>query len=217
MTHDIAVLTLADDAPAAAPRYPLYGGDQEVGQRVVVTGYGFTGHGSVGMEVRSTGLLAGLNRYEVDSAEFFFDLMEPNMLLYDFDSGLADNNAFEFLEIPSDLGFGDDEVAAAHGDSGGPVFLGGAIAGISASGIGAAPFDPFPPDVTSITDSSWGEILIDTRVSYYREFLTTATGGQAKFVVPEPGSFMLLLAALVCSLRWRRLREVQLKWKVSIR
>ncbi len=49
-THDIAVLTLAVDAPATAPRYPLYGGDDEVGQRVVVTGFGVTGHGSVGMD-----------------------------------------------------------------------------------------------------------------------------------------------------------------------
>ena len=199
-TYDIAVLSLDADAPASAPRYALYGRGDEIGAPVVVAGYGDTGHGSVGMDTPAIGLLAGLNRYEVDSEEFFFGELPPHLLLSDFDSGLEENNALDWLGIPSDLGFGADEVAAVEGDSGGPVFLSGAIAGVTSSGFGE-----LPTDVTNETDGSWGEVSIDSRVSFYRDFLMTATGGQAHFL-PEPSGWVLatLLLSCVCSRQARR-------------
>jgi hypothetical protein len=193
--HDIAIIELASDAPDVAPRYPLYGGQGEVGQRVVVVGYGATGRGDTGMQF--TGLdfpkRAGLNRYEADTGRF---ATVPNSLLYDFDSGLEENNALALLGVDSDLGFGADEVLAAAGDSGGPVFLGDAIAGVTLAGFGGE--DDLPTDATAEADSSWGELSVDIRVSYYRDFITAATGGQARFVIPEPSALEIILIAGVC-------------------
>ena len=45
---DLAIVTLAADAPAAAPRYRLYGQTNEVGKQAVVVGAGPVGHGSTG-------------------------------------------------------------------------------------------------------------------------------------------------------------------------
>ena len=52
-TADLAVLPLAADAPAALPRYATYGRSDEVGESVVLAGYGLTGHGAIG-EVNDT-------------------------------------------------------------------------------------------------------------------------------------------------------------------
>jgi hypothetical protein len=95
----------------------------------------------------------------------------------------------ELIGFESDLGFGADEVASALGDSGGPVFINGAIAGVTAL-LGQFP----AADVNASLDSSWGELSFDTRVSNYRSFITAATGGAAVFV-PEPSSVALVLAA----------------------
>ena len=51
-----------------------------------------------------------------------------------FDNGLSENNALEMTGFESDLGFGLDEVMSSSGDSGGPRFLDGAIAGVAGTG-----------------------------------------------------------------------------------
>ena len=43
---DIAIVTLTTTAPPQVPRYPLFGGPDEIGHIAVLTGYGATGHGS---------------------------------------------------------------------------------------------------------------------------------------------------------------------------
>lgn len=67
------------------------------------------------------------------------------------------------------------------GDSGGPGFIDGAIAGVSIS-IQRAPF----ADVTDTLDNSWGEAGISSRASAFRDFLTAATGGTAVFLYAGP-------------------------------
>ena len=130
---------------------------------------------------------AGLNRCEAIRDDY----AGVDFLAYDFDSGLPENNALAMIGFESDLGFGADEVFPAQGDSGGPSFINGAIAGVTSFG-GRLP----EADVTNQTDSSWGEAGFDTRVSMFREFILEATNGEARFV-PEPTS--LLLAAIVCA------------------
>lgn len=190
---DIAVIRLSRVVPEEFPRYPLYGGRDEIGSTIVLAGYGCTGVGSTDCQSLPDGRLAGLNRYE-SAGEDLTDEPLPlgAVLVYDFDSGVDENNTLGALGIESDLGFGIDEAASADGDSGAPVFINGAIAGIvSFSRYG------FTTDLTpDRTDSSWGELGFDTRVSSFKEFLLTATDGEVVFV-PEPQSQLLLVVGIV--------------------
>jgi secreted trypsin-like serine protease len=185
---DIAVITLTRNAPPDVPRYSLYGQTDEVGRTAVLTGFGLTGHGSTGEDDGFDGtptLRAGLNRIEAVDDE----LRGAPFLVADFDSGLPENNSLELLGVPSDLGFGGDEVGFAGGNSGGPMFIGGAIAGMNAFSA-----QPFVGDVNSRLDSSWGEGNFFTRVSHYRDFILAATNGTAVFL-PEPSNIVLLSLA----------------------
>ena len=172
---DIAIVTLNEDAPAGVPRYPLYGGDGEVGRPFVLVAYGTPGHGATGsddaLDDQPT-QRAGRNRYEAIRNDEGVDF-----LTYDFDSGLEMNNALQMLEFDSDLGFGVDEVVSATGDSGAPSFMSGAVVAVTAWG---GRLDV--TDVTAELDSSWGELGFDTRVSSFRDFILQATGGAARFV-----------------------------------
>jgi hypothetical protein len=191
---DIAVVQLTDVAPAAAPRYPLYGGVNELGRAAVMVGYGATGHGANGATLGSahpSAKRAGLNRIEGIRG----DLPGVEFLEVDFDSGQPADNSLATLGVTSDLGFGSDEVLFAPGDSGGPMFVGEAIVGVNA----------FTNDIQD--NSRWGEVCFATRVSYFRNSIMTATGGTAVFV-PEPGgNSLFLIASLVGWLNRRRHSE----------
>lgn len=172
---DIAVVELVEDAPPEVPRYPLYAGDQEVGRPFVLIAYGESGHGATGVDDTPSApktQRAGRNRYEAIRNDEGTDF-----LTYDFDNGLEANNTLPYLEFDSDVGFGNDEVMSANGDSGAPSFINGAIAAVTAWGGRLA-----ETDVTENLDSSWGELGFDTRVSVFREFIEEATGGMALFV-----------------------------------
>jgi hypothetical protein len=173
---DLAIIELKEDAPADIPRYPLYGGTGELGQQFVLAGYGTSGHGATGeddaLESRPT-KRAGLNRYEDDQGP----MRGVDYLVYDFDSGLEENNALAQTGFASDRGFGADEVLLGSGDSGAPTFIGGVIAGVASSAMRLP-----SADVTDQTDSSWGEGGFDVRVTRFRDFVLDATGGAAVFV-----------------------------------
>jgi hypothetical protein len=186
---DIAVVTLLHDAPPELPRYPLYGGSNEVGRIAVLAGFGLPGHGSTGEDFDSEDILtlrAGLNRIEAEDA-----LPGAEFLIADFDSGLPENNSIELFGFPSDLGFGADEVGLVGGDSGGPMFIDGAIAGVN-----YATAQPPIGDVNDFVDGSWGEAGFFARVSSYRDLILAATSGTAVFV-PEPSSIVLLITGML--------------------
>jgi hypothetical protein len=190
---DIAVITLTQPAPADVPRYPLHGRTDFLGHTAIITGFGSAGHGSTGEDRNfdaAPTLRAGLNRIEAIDNEF----RGAPFFVADFDSGLPANNTLALLGISSDLGFGADEVGFTNGDSGGPVFIGGAIAGVNAFVA-----EPFVGDVNDRPDSSWGEGSFFTPAAYYRDCILTATGGTAVFV-PEPSSVELLIAAAVTAI-----------------
>jgi hypothetical protein len=185
---DIAVITLTQPAPAEVPRYPLHGQTDFVGRTAVITGFGSAGHGSTGEDQSfdtAPTLRVGLNRIEALDDGF----RGAPFLVADFDSGLPANNTLALLDVPSDLGFGADEVGFTNGDSGGPIFIGGAIAGVNAFVA-----EPFVGDVNDRPDSSWGEGSFFTPATYYRDFILTATGGTAVFV-PEPSTIALCFLA----------------------
>ncbi|MFN3167199.1 MAG: trypsin-like serine protease [Phycisphaeraceae bacterium] len=188
--YDIAVLELSADAPLDAPRYPLYTASNELGQLSVKAGFGRTGHGSTGATSGDGLRRVGLNTWDAEPAlfnsQFGHAMADHAYLMYDFDSGLSQNDAWGQHGGPSDTGFGEHEVNGVSGDSGGPTFLhDGArwrVAGVTAWGVG---LDADPPDVTpGITDGSFGEISADTRVSSYAPFVQSVLDGS--FVVNLP-------------------------------
>jgi hypothetical protein len=182
---NLGILLLSEDAPVAAPRYLLSAQTNEVGKQAVIVGSGAFGHGADGgfFLFQDEGRRAGLNRIDARGEDFENGLFDPEpgfTLVYDFDSGILRNNTLSHLGVTSDLGFGADEVGAYFGDFGGPVFIDGAVAAVSLFSIGG-----YPSDATGFPDASWGEVMFTTRVSSFRDFLTTATGGQAMFA-PDP-------------------------------
>ena len=188
--HDVGLIRLAAPAPATADRYDIYRGRDELGQAPTLVGYGFSGTGTTGV---NAGIFPfgvkreGLNRYDEDGA-LFGAFPADAFLSYDFDDGTPIHDAFGYLGLTPDLGLGPNEVFAAPGDSGGPSFLHGRIAGIhSFTGWPGS-----PPDIDGLLfNSSFGELGADTRVSSYAGFIDRATA------VPEPGSFFCISGGIL--------------------
>lgn len=117
-SRDLAIIELPEVAPAGAERYPIYRGSAELGQVFTTVGYGTTGNGNSG-GITSDGLKRrGDNRLEDLSAL-------RTVLGFDFDSGLPSHNRFGSSTPIA------REALFCYGDSGGPVFLGGQIAGVN--------------------------------------------------------------------------------------
>ncbi len=219
--RDIAVLQLANLAPTAAIRYSLYRGTNELRQTSVKVGYGQTGKGRVQQKYPLGVLRAGRNTYDALGDLFSYPAPAGSLLAYDFDNGLSANDALGAFGVPN-LGAGANEVKAAFGDSGGPSFIGGLIAGVTSFGLGA-----ISTDVDQSLNFSFGELSFDTRVSAYVSWIDAIVAGApvrqsaaplsengapanraalrtsmtSPRAVPEPGvlgALALLLLALVC-------------------
>lgn len=198
---DIAILELPRAVDAVVERYAVYTARDELGRVFTRVGYGATG---VGVN-QFTDLFErfGQNRWESYSEPFFGHAAGESILMYDFDNGDPLYDGFgTFFGLP-DLGLGSAEVGAAPGDSGGPTFLDGLIAGVHSFGVTTFPVLS-PPDFTAFFDNSWGEFGGDTRVSSFTAFIAQYSPG-ATTPVPEPGTLLLFavgaLAAWGC---WRR-------------
>lgn len=198
--NDLAIITLDAPAPAAAQRYELYTGHQELGVVHTRVGWGEVGLGN-GTNIFLSGFRQGQNVYESTGTlvEAAFNLPpNENLLYYDFDDGMtspvlgyAPHDAFGFWFSRPDLGLGLAESMAAPGDSGGPTFIDGRIAGISSFDLTFWASNLDSSDSTDPTrgpDSSFGEFGGDTRVSAYADWITTT--------IPEPQTDALMLAGL---------------------
>ncbi|MEM9417445.1 MAG: trypsin-like serine protease [Planctomycetota bacterium] len=206
--YDVAVLTL--DTPLNLPGVPIYELNRnfgnELGVQSIKVGYGTSGDGNTGGTIASGTKRAGLNEYEDDglgtdpvTGDTGIGGIDNNelVLTYDFDSNFAnrndisgtdsDHDAFGFFFGVNDLGFGDDEVGAAPGDSGGATFIDDngelVIAGITSYGLRLISLiDGTSSDVDGALNASWGEFGVDTRVSA-PGILSFIDG-----VIPEPGT-----------------------------
>jgi hypothetical protein len=128
----------------------LYKQTEEIGNAANIIGFGQTGDGLTGATPGSGGKkLAGTNDIDATGANFASNLSE-RLLVSDFDSPLGDNNLLG-EPVASNL-----EYAIAPGDSGGGVFIGSALVGVSS--------------FTS-NNSQYGASLGATRVSSYLDWV----------------------------------------------
>lgn len=216
--YDIAIIDVGP-VVSAVPRYNLftdYG--NEFGRTTVKVGYGRSGVGSAGASTPAGGTKrAGLNEWELTADTFWGATNTNTQLMYDFDSGATANDAFGFFygttgpfsggnAAFNDLGFGNDEVGASNGDSGGPSFIfdGGQwkIAGVTSYGFSPVAFDQFggsyTSDVVSGTNSSFGEFVVDARIANPNIL------GWINTVIPEPTAAALLGAGVLALFARRR-------------
>lgn len=215
---DIAVVELAEDLPPGIDTYDIYTGSDEFGQEARHYGHGRSGKGNKGATGGADFYYArtGLNTYEQYLEPFFGDGLQ-DQLLHDFDSGGSKHNAMEWWftsafkcnpdnpnnppwaqdgqcttykdgSYPDSKGFGKREVGIAPGDSGGPGFVNGKIAGVHSFG-----FTHFCEGVTNGTDftcgldSSYGEMAGDTRVSTYATWINDSVAGIVRSTsIPGP-------------------------------
>jgi secreted trypsin-like serine protease len=185
--NDIAIVKLATTAPIAG--YQIYRDPNTVDVVANLAGYGQSGTGSQGNVLPWGTLRQGLNRYDG-----FWDMSGYPYAL-DFDNGFAANDALGKRYGVNDLGTGTSEVDLAFGDSGGPSFIDGKIAGVHSF------IDTFGMqygDIDSKLNSSFGEVAGDMRVAAYSGWIDNVTA------VPLPPTFLLLGSGLLGLAGWRR-------------
>jgi secreted trypsin-like serine protease len=205
--NDLAIITLDQKAPVAG--YDLYRSlDLPAGKLVELAGYGRTGNGETGSTLPNSALRWGTNTFDVMDAT-----IAGAPYLFDFDNnteaqdtlGSSFYNFRDPVTGQRHLGTGNTEVLTASGDSGGPSFIDGMLAGIHS--FIASPGMPFDFDSTPL-DGTYGELGGDTRVAFYAAWIDTVVRP-----VPEPqtgvltGAGLLALLALVHKRRQGRFRS----------
>jgi len=186
--HDLALVWLSNSAPLAAERYGIYRGADEIGQVFDFVGYGRPGTGSSGVLTSYSGsplrLKAG-NLFDTDASTlkiFMGSVMDwtpavGTQLIADFDNGTATNDALGRLMSSHDVGLGLVEGMISSGDSGGPAFINGLVAGI-ASYTASLSKGWVEPDIDAILNSSYGEIAAWQRVSHYQQWIDQSLRAQ---------------------------------------
>jgi hypothetical protein len=181
-TPDMAIITLSQVAPTGVTGYDIYTGSENsiIGQVFEFYGYGLSGTGNTGATLAYGTKREGENKYEATANEIYA-AWTSNVLVYDFDDGLAANDALGVLLGINDLGLGNLEANSAEGDSGGPCFINGKLVAIVTAGVTTS------ADVNSTTDSSFGELSFDTCVSTYANWINavTSSGGGPEMLVNQ--------------------------------
>lgn len=139
-TFDLALMRLPAIRPFGAEEYSLYKNSNEKGRTFTIVGYGRTGTGVTGAVAGTSGTKrSGTN--QVGALE---DLSVPVFGSYrriraDFDNTPAINATppTSVDRLGDGAGLGANEVSSARGDSGGPWFINGLIAGVHNEGTNA--------------------------------------------------------------------------------
>jgi hypothetical protein len=180
--HDAAVLTLGTEAPSSVARYNLYQGDA-ANQKMILAGYGLGGTGITGydgLDYPIGTLRLGENEYDGGSGTQVGD----DDLIFDFDDGTLARDAL------GDLGLGAAEAFVAPGDSGGPSFIDGKIAGIHS--FLSRDLAGGSTDIDGLLNSSFGEYAGDVSVGANSVFIQSLLVAS-----PEPSTLFLIGIALV--------------------
>lgn len=177
LSNDLALLWLVDAAPLSIPRYTLYRTGDELGQEATLVGYGATGSGLNGYTGGAGQRTVVHNRIDTTRDalnDAIGGVLSPvpkgSQLLADFDNGSTRYDSLGRLMGLHNTGLGDREGSIAPGDSGGPAFIKGALAGV-ASYTSSFTIGSERLDSTSKIDGSFGEIAGWQRVSYYQGWI----------------------------------------------
>ena len=186
--NDLAILKTSSSLSALG--LPIYGLDSVKDDDLAVhdkVGYGRSGNGGDGDVIGFGTKRDGKNLYD-DVADTMMDALGQqyvpgSVLQYDFDNGLAANDAFGFFFNTHDTGLGMPEISSAPGDSGGPTFNGNDITGITSYGIRLQYTNGQSSDIDGDINSTFGEFSGDTRVSAYHSFIDSVISGTTP---PDP-------------------------------
>jgi len=193
--NDLALVWLSAAAPAAAERYTLYRSSDEIGQTMTLAGYGTPGTGSSGTSSNNGSILRlkANNQFDADigtlknalGAVMGWTPIAGTQLVADFDDGTGSHDALGNLMNRSGLGLGSDEGMTAPGDSGGPAFINGQLAGI-ASYTASLSLGNMNPDIDTSTNSSYGELAVWQRVSVFQQWIEQNLRAQYPNVPANP-------------------------------
>lgn len=203
--HDIAVVRLDTLMGSNIDRYHLFEGDA-VGEIFEVVGFGQRGQGDTGATESAGFRRRGLNEFDalgVELLPFLGVAGADNVLMFDFDNGLADNDAFGFWLGINGGGVPVFESNTAPGDSGGPSFIGDKVAAVTSFGltftVTLEDGTVLNTDVLPGLNSSFGEFSGNTSVAYNASWIQSV-------MVPEPSTWMLMgCGALLLLLRRKTL------------
>lgn len=182
--NDLAIVWLNGHAPLTANRYELYRSSDEIGKAFTFVGYGQPGTGASGESLTYAGTpirQKASNQFDADPATLKAALgagmtwtpLAGTQLIADFDNGSAAQNALGRLITVGGTGLGVNEGFISQGDSGGPAFLNGKVAGI-ASYVTSLSQGSTRPDIDTSTNSSYGEIGAWQKVSAYQQVIDQA-------------------------------------------
>lgn len=179
--NDLALVWLSSNAPVTADRYSPYSSSDEIGKTMTMVGYGTPGTGNSGALTTYSGRplrLKAENQFDADAAtlksrlgsQMAWTPTTGTQLVADFDNGTSTQDALGRLINCTGLGLGQNEGMISPGDSGGPAFINGQIAGI-ASYTASLSRSGITPDIDGVSNSSFGEIGSWQRVSQYQQWI----------------------------------------------
>lgn len=179
--NDLALLWLPTTATIEADRYDIYRDYDEIGQTMTLVGYGTPGSGNSGVDEQYADIplrIQSENQADSDVGELKTSLggvmgwypTSGTQMVADFDNGSAAQDALGQFIGKVDLGVGSSEGMISTGDSGGPAFIDGRVAGV-ASYVASLSTGTLHPDIDNITDSSFGELGFWQRVSNYQDWI----------------------------------------------
>lgn len=158
--NDIALITLPDLAPQGADRSAIYRSSDEVGKAFTIVGYGSTGAGKqIGLTAAGHDNSFGTKRSGANA----FDSSSGTVLNYDLDDVVG-------------------EVIQAPGDSGGPSFINGRVAGISSGGTLLSRFNALG-NLNYPGGSAIGATAFVTRVSQHAAWIDGIVGAAYDLVL----------------------------------
>ncbi|MDI1230105.1 MAG: trypsin-like serine protease [Methylobacter sp.] len=186
--NDLALVWLTSAAPVGAERYGLYRDSDEIGQSLTMVGYGLVGSGDAGTLATYSGgalRMKANNQFDADAAmlkswlgsSISWTPTAGTQLLADFDNGMTAQDALGRLINSPGTGLGQNEGMIAQGDSGGPAFIRGQVAGIATYNTSISQ-GSVHPDVDGVNNSSFGEIGAWQRISHYQQWIDQSLRAQ---------------------------------------